>query len=78
MNGFEWDKMFVWVVYWFTFWNFSGYAPLTSTLGGTAGGVCFLNISDRVLNASLCEFPILTSEIAGAGLCSAQIKYCEA
>ena len=34
----------------------------------------FLNISTRDLNASLCAFPILTSDFPGDGLCGANIK----
>ena len=67
MNGFSWDAFFIWVVSWFICWSFSLYAPLTGTLRGTSGGVSFLNIYDRGINDSLCEFPILTSGISGAG-----------
>ena len=34
-----------------------------------------MNISARDINASLCPFSSLTSGIAGAGFCSAQIKF---
>ena len=34
----------------------------------------FLNISTRDLNASLCAFPIFTSDFPGDGLCGANIK----
>ena len=70
-NGFDWYAFFIWFLSRFTFWSFSWYAPLTGTLGGTAGGVAFMNIYDMYLNDSLCEFPGLDSGIAGAGLCSA-------
>ena len=71
VNGFDWDKYFILVDSWFTCWSFSWYAPLTGTLGGAAGEVSFPNISARDFNASLCEFPSLTSGLAGDGLCSA-------
>ena len=67
---FDWGEILIWVYYWFTCWNFYWHAPLTVTLGGTAGEVAFPNISARDLNYSLCEFPSVTSSLAGAGLCS--------
>ena len=41
-------------------------------LGGTptAGGLALLNISVRVLNASLCPFHSLSSRFDGYGFCS--------
>ena len=71
VNGFDWDDIFIWVLSWFTCCSFYCNAPLTGTLGGTAGGLAFMNISASVLNALLCIFPILTSGIVVAGLCSA-------
>ena len=43
-----------------------GTPPLTGTLGGTAGGVDFLNIFTRDHNAYLCAFTALASGIAGS------------
>ena len=71
MNIFDWDELFIWVLSWFNCWSFSWYAPLTGTLGGTTGGVDFLNISDRDINDYLCDFPSLASGIDGAGFCIA-------
>ena len=71
LNGFYWNEFFIWVISLFTCWRFSCYAPLTGTLRGTAGGVAFLNISDRYPNASLCEFLSMTSGIDSAGFCIA-------
>ena len=58
--------------------EFSWYAPLIGTLRGNAGEIDFPNISDRDINASLCEFPSVTSGKLGDGLCSSWIKYCAA
>ena len=78
MNGFDCGAIFIWVTSWFTSWSFFWLTSLTVTLGGTAGGFDFLNISARVLNAYLCPFPNFTKGIAGAGLCGAYIRYCAA
>ena len=77
-NVFDWDTIFIRVLSWFTFWSLSWNTYLTVTLGGTDGGFAFLNISARVLNASVCTFPILNSGLAGAGFCIEQIKPCAA
>ena len=58
--------------------DFSWTTYLTGTLGGTSGGLEFLNIFARVPNASLCPFPSLTSGLAGDIFWSAQIKSCAA
>ena len=49
---------------------------MTGTLGGTAGGIAFLDISIRDINKSLCEFPCVTIGISGAELCSKKIISC--
>ena len=70
VNGFDWDAIFIWVLFWFTCWSFYWNYLLTGTLGGTVGFFYFLNIYARILDATLCQFPSLTSGLAGAGLCS--------
>ena len=57
--------------YWLTSLGLSWTTSLTETLRGTSGRFSFLNISYRVLNASLCTFPILTSGLVGSGFYSA-------
>ena len=78
MTGFDWDALFIWDLSWFTCLSFSWATYLTGILEITAGGLDFLNISDRDINASLCVFNCLNSVISGAGLCSEYIKYCTA
>ena len=78
MTGFYWGALFIWAIYWFTSMSFSWTPSLTGTLGGTAGGMAFLDVSVKVLNTSLLLFSSLISGISGAGLFSAQIKSCAA
>ena len=49
---------------------------MTDILGGTDVDVSFTNIWSRNLNASLCEFPSVTSGISGDGFCIIVIKSC--
>ena len=46
------------------------YASMIGTLGVTAAEVDVPNISDRYINASLCEFLSVTSGIECDGFCS--------
>ena len=71
MYGFALGEFLSWNISWFTYLGFSWTTSLIGTLRGIAGGMDFLNISARVLNASLCPFPSLASGISGAGFCSA-------
>ena len=71
VNGFDWDAIFIWDIYWFTSWSFSWNTPLTGTLGGTDGGFEFMNIYARFLNYPLSLFLSLTIRLAGAVLCGA-------
>ena len=70
VNGFDWDSIFVWFISWFTSCSFSWNKSLTGTPRGTDEGFAFMNISDRVLNDSLCLFTSFTSGIYGVGFCS--------
>ena len=71
MNVFDWDTLLIWALSWLISLGFSCAISLTGTLRGIAGGMDFLNISARVLNAYLCPFPSLDIKIARAGFCSA-------
>ena len=70
VTGFDWDTLFIWDLSWFNYLSFFWTTHLTVTLRGTGEGMAFLNISARVLNASLCPFSDLTSGLASSGLCS--------
>ena len=74
VTGFDWDIIFIWALSWFTSYIFSWTTSLTGTVRGNAEVFSFLNIYVRLLNASLCQFYILTSGLAGSGFCSAYIK----
>ena len=65
MTGFDRDALFIWGLSWFTSLSFFWATSLTGTLGGTAGGMDFLNISDKVFNYSLWPFTSFTSGISG-------------
>ena len=53
VTGFYWDALLIWDLSWFTSLSFSWNPSLTGTLQVTAGGLAFLNIYDKVPNASL-------------------------
>ena len=78
MIVFDCSDPFIWITYWFISWSLFWPTSLTVTLGGTAGGFPFINISARVFNASLCPLTNFTKGIDGAVLCSAKIRYCAA
>ena len=67
MNGhFDWREFLILFSSWFICWSFSWYYYSNGTLVGTSGEISFPNISARDLNASLCEFPSVTSGLEGA------------
>ena len=74
VNGFYCCTVFIWVSSWITSWTFFWPTSLSGTFEGTAGGFDFLNISAWVFNASLCQFPNLTRNIAGAVFWSAYMR----
>ena len=78
VTGFDRDALFIWGLSWFTSLSFFWTTSLTGTLGGTAGGLDFMNISPRVSNDSLCHSPNFTKVLAGAGFYSEYIRSCEA
>ena len=48
-----WDALLIWAFCLFTYLGFSWTISLTVTLRGISGGLALMNISARVLNASL-------------------------
>ena len=50
---FNWNSLLIWDISWFSPLSFSWTISLIGTLGGTVGGLDFLNILARVPNASL-------------------------
>ena len=71
MNGVAWDELLSWDIPCFIYLGFSWTISLTVTLRGIAVGLDLLNISARVLNASLFPFHSLASGFSGAVFCSA-------
>ena len=69
VDGLDWGALLIWDLSWFTSLSLSWTTYLTGTFGVTTGGLDFLDISARVLNASLCPFTSFTSGISDAGFC---------
>ena len=70
----DWGALFIWFLLWFTSWILFWTTYLIGTLRGTAGGFASLNISTRVLNASLCTLTSVNRWLDVARLCRAYIK----